>query len=70
MKLQLYNRVRLSTNRFANEGAKKGDLGYIIEIYDDGSCEVEFSDSNGISYAQIVANPDELENDELKNDVP
>jgi hypothetical protein len=56
-----YERVRLRSDRFANDGAKSGNLGFVIEIYEDGSCEVEFSDANGITFAQIVAQPEELE---------
>ena len=58
---QMYDRVRLLTDRFSNEGASKGALGYVIEIYENGTCEVEFSDSNGITYAQVVTQPEELE---------
>jgi hypothetical protein len=59
--IELYSRVRLTTDRFESKGAKLGDVGCVIEIYDDSNYEIEFSDSGGISYAQIVARPDELE---------
>jgi hypothetical protein len=42
----------LCTDRFVNEGVKKGDVGVIIEVYPNEKYEVEFSDSKGISYAQ------------------
>jgi hypothetical protein len=61
MPIKLYSRVRLTTDRFESEGAKLGGIGYVIEIYDDSNYEIEFSDRSGISYAQIVARPDELE---------
>lgn len=62
-----YNRVKLLTDKFKDEGVVKGNLGYIIEIYDDGNYEVEFSDSrSGITIAQIVVNPDEIELAELE----
>jgi flagellar hook protein FlgE len=62
MKLELYDKVILITNRFSTvEGVAQGALGYVIEIYEDGNCEVEFSDGDGVTYAQIVAKPEELE---------
>lgn len=64
-----YSRVRLLTNDHADEGACRGDLGYIIEVYDD-AYEVEFSDGNGITFAQIVAQPNEIELDEPGQTVP
>lgn len=58
----IYSRVKLLTNNYINEGAKINDIGFIIEVYNTGDCEVEFSDSKtGISYAQIVTRPEELE---------
>jgi len=35
-------------------------LGYVIECYPDGKYEVEFSDANGITIAQLVASEQEL----------
>lgn len=62
MTFEIYQRVRLVTDRFAStDRVTTGAIGYIIEVYPDGNCEVEFSDEDGITYAQIVANPDELE---------
>ena len=60
--MKQYAMVRLLTNKYLNEGVKYGDLGYAIEIYDGGHIEVEFSDSStGITIAQIVVNPEEIE---------
>ena len=61
MEIQLYKQVRLLSDRFETEGAKRGDVGTVIEAYPDGNYEVEFSRANGVSYAQIVARADELE---------
>jgi hypothetical protein len=62
MKPKLYDKVRLITDRFStSDDVAQGALGYIIEIYDDGNCEVEFSGENGVTYGQIVAKPEELE---------
>lgn len=35
-------------------------LGYVIESYADGKYEVEFSDANGITIAQIVVGEEDL----------
>ncbi len=64
MALQQYSRVRVRTERFSNEGVRKGDLGFIIEAYPDGAYEVEFCDPQGITVAQIVATDDDLESAE------
>lgn len=62
MKIEIYQRVRLVADRFAStDGVTSGAIGYVIEVYPDGNCEVEFSDENGITYAQIVAVSNELE---------
>lgn len=60
--MELYNKVRLLTDRYLPDGARRDDEGYVIEIYQDGNCEVEFSyEDSGTAYALIVAKPDELE---------
>ena len=43
------------------EGIRYGDIGYIIETYNDAAYEVEFSDMTGMTKAQIVAYCNELE---------
>jgi len=35
-------------------------LGYVIDSYPDAKYEVEFSDANGITIAQIVADEEDL----------
>ena len=59
--LPLYSRVRLTTDKYHSEGASCFDAGYIVEVYPDNKYEVEFSDLNGITTAQIVAGEDELQ---------
>ena len=62
MTIEIYQRVKLVTDRFAStDDLTTGAIGYVIEVYPDGNYEVEFSDENGITCAQIVAKPDELE---------
>ena len=58
-----YSQVKLITNKYLSEGAHANDIGYVIEVYPDGAYEVEFSDKSGISFAQIVAQEDELQLD-------
>jgi len=55
-----YSRVKLTTNKYDKEGGRTGMLGYVIESYSDGKYEVEFSDANGITIAQIVAGEEDL----------
>ena len=57
-----YARVVLQSDRFVEQNAKRGMMGYVIEVYPDGNYEVEFSDPNsGVSIVQIVASEAELE---------
>ena len=59
-----YSRVILQTDRFSEQNARRGMVGYVIEVYPDGNYEVEFSDpTTGISIAQIVAAESELQAD-------
>jgi hypothetical protein len=58
---ELYDRVRLVTDRFADAGAPEGSIGYVIEKYDRAS-EVEVSDPlTGETVAQFVAQDSDLE---------
>lgn len=68
MLLQNYTRVRLLTDKYVAEGAQQGALGYIIEVYDDGGYEVEFSHADGTTYALIVARVEDLAVDEPEPD--
>lgn len=58
--LSAYSRVMLVSDDHKGDGAARGMIGYIIEVYDDGHYEVEFSDSSGTTIAQIVASENEL----------
>ena len=42
MTLPQFSAVRLTTNRFLDEGVGRGTLGFILDVYDDGY-DVEFS---------------------------
>lgn len=54
MNINLYDKVKF-TGFGGEEGpVKTGDIGYVIEDYQDGNFEVEFSTPDGISFAQEV----------------
>jgi len=40
-----YSRIVLVTDKYESDGARNGMIGYVVETYDDGCYEVEFSDS-------------------------
>lgn len=61
MEFKLYQRVRLMNNRHVDEGISENALGYIIEIYEDNSLELEFSNEEGITIATIVVSENEIE---------
>jgi hypothetical protein len=62
--LPCYTRVRLITDRYHADDAPCGSVGYIIEIHDQDTFEVEFSDTYGVTYAQVVVHRDEVITDE------
>ena len=57
---EIYSRVVLSTDRHASAGARRGAVGYVVETYADNTYEVEFSNPDGTTYAQIVAKGPDL----------
>ncbi|WP_214402031.1 DUF4926 domain-containing protein [Pseudonocardia lacus] len=59
--IRLLDTVRLTTDRYATDGARRGDIGCVVEIYDDGAFEIEFSDDDGVAPALFAAQPDEVE---------
>ncbi|OQY51615.1 MAG: hypothetical protein DRR08_05375 [Candidatus Parabeggiatoa sp. nov. 2] len=65
-----YTRIRLISSRYQEEGLSKGAIGYIIETYDDGAYEVEFSAPDGTTIAQLVLEEDEIQRAELPNPKP
>ena len=60
MPLEIYSRIILTSDRYTDAGARPGAIGYVIETYPDNTYEVEFSNPEGITYAQIVAKESEL----------
>jgi uncharacterized protein len=59
MRLENYTTVVLLTDKYESEGVKTGDIGTIIEVYND-AYEVDFSDANGITITMIVLQEDEV----------
>jgi len=60
-RLKPYDRVRVVSDRFRDEGAPPGSIGYIIEKWEESVFEVEVSREDGTTIAQFVAKEDELE---------
>lgn len=55
--MELYQRVRMNSNKYSGDGIPTGAIGFIVEIYDDGVCEVEFSRDDGTTYAMRAIDP-------------
>ena len=55
-----FDRVEITTDRFAAEGAPRGTVGYVVERWYDGALEVEVMRSDGSTAAQFVAQPCDL----------
>jgi len=61
-----YSRIRLMTSRHeTSAGVSSGAIGYIIETYNDGAYEVEFSATDGTTIAQLVLEENEIQLAEL-----
>jgi hypothetical protein len=67
MPLAPYSRIRLVTDVYESEGVSVGAIGYIIEVYNDAAYEIEFSDDNGLTVAQVVVKQHEVERAELNH---
>jgi len=53
--------ARLSTDKYINDGLRKGDIGNILEDCGNGCCEVEFCEINGITITFFSFPKSELE---------
>ena len=56
-----FEKVRLLTDKYINDGIKTGDVGVILGDYDGKYFEVEFFDVNGITIALFAIPKYELE---------
>ena len=59
--MKQFQKVRLMIDKYVDEGVKKGDIGVILEVYDENNFEVDFSDRNGITILLYSFSKDELE---------
>lgn len=46
-----YQKIIMINDKYKADGIRKDAIGYIVNIYNEKHCEVEFSDENGITYA-------------------
>lgn len=49
--MEKYQRVKMLNDKYISDGIKKNAIGYILEIYDEKYCEVEFSAEDGSTIA-------------------
>ena len=61
MSLPYLSVVRLASDVLRDQGVEPGALGVIVDVYDDGAYEVEFSDQDGITIALCPLGRDDLE---------
>ena len=47
-------------NTYISDGIKKNAIGYILEIYDEEYCEVEFSSEDGSTIAVQAINKNDF----------
>jgi hypothetical protein len=63
--IELYDRVRIVSDRFTEHGVAAGTRGYVIEKYPDGNFEVEVSNPDtGETLAMFAVSPEDVELDE------
>src|SRR2546427_3421535 len=60
-KMKPYDMVRIVSDRFRDEGAPPGAIGFVVEKWDEGAFEVEVSRPDGATIALFSAREDELE---------
>lgn len=63
-----YSEVRLLTDVYQSDGLSKGAIGYIIEVWEEGVYEVEFSNPDGTTIALLALPESDIELSEIKND--
>lgn len=54
MSIKLYSRVQFIGSTKDYSDLRSGDIGYVIERYEDGNYEVEFSNPDGSTRVQTV----------------
>lgn len=58
-RMKLYDMVALLVD-LPTEGLKRGQVGTIVEIWEPGVFEVEFADTNGMTYAMVALRTEQL----------
>lgn len=58
--MKKYQRVRMLNDNYSADGIKKDAIGYILEVYDQNFCEIEFSDTNGNTIAVQAINKEDF----------
>jgi hypothetical protein len=60
MTLKPYSQVQLVTDSYQERGVSIGATGTIVEVYDDGDYEVEFSHPDGTTIAWFAVSQNEV----------
>jgi hypothetical protein len=60
MTLKPYSLVQLVTDHYQARGVSIGAVGTILEVYDNGDYEVEFSQHNGTTVAWFAVSQSEV----------
>ena len=58
--MEKYQKVKIINNKYMSDGIIKNAIGYILEIYDEKHCEVEFSAKDGSTIAVQAINVDDF----------
>ena len=58
--MEKYQKVKMLNNTYISDGIKKNAIGYILEIYDEEYCEVEFSSEDGSTIAVQAINKNDF----------
>ncbi len=57
--MKLYDEVALLVD-LPNENLKRGQVGTLVEEWEAGVYEVEFADTNGVTYAMVALRTEQL----------
>ncbi len=68
--MRIYQLVRVKNNRYLSDGIRAGDIGTVLELYDDIAREVEFSHPDGTTYALQAIRCEDLTNAEEQGGNP
>jgi hypothetical protein len=69
MPLKPYSLVQLLTDRYQDRGVSAGEVGTILEVYDE-AYEVEFSGDDGTTVAWFAVPQDEVKAFNIENPMP